>query len=858
MIARTAVKRLSVCLAAGLGALPLTGAHAAAVAPPLLPQALATAAKAFDTPPKGAVCMQAPDAQHRVVRIAATARPLYTAYRLDSPLRLVVDFTGVRFDGLTEPAITADDALVGALTVENMQTDSATVGRVVLHLKQEFTYEVRTEQNTVVLSLSALKLPEIAKAVAALSLPSAARPKAMAEAPPPNSALPEMRAELSTTDPALPKTEAPPWTPNAASSEAKGAPWMANSATPEAEIALGTPNHAVPDADATLSLLSQAQPLATLRRVRRLPSDFYASGAERFAVDMAHADSATPLELVALSHPPRLVLDLQGCEMHRSGRTQTINSPLVKQVRVAQRQGFVRVVFDLQDSGTTGTFSTTDRGLKVSLQPAADAVQVAQERVLVSAAVPQTAAFVATARQLSQSMAAAGDIHKRISLDVRDADIINVLRLISEETGENIIASDDVRGKITLKLRNVPADQALDTLLRTKGFDRVRQNNILRVAPAEAIQKERDLELMRHRSQLEVEETLIKMVTINYATASEIVDQIKPMLTGRGSVQVDARTNTLILQDLAQNVDRLVELTRRLDKQTPLVMIQARIVEANTSHMQDLGIQWGLSSQESTRTHNPTGLMFPGDVAIHGAADDPRNQQAGIATPAHYAVNLPAALNSQGGGLGFILGSANGSQILNLRLSAMETSGTGKIISSPEVATLDNKTARVSQGVEIPVSVVSAAGTNTRFIPAVLELEVTPHVTNDGTVLLKIKTQKSEADFTHRGAAGDPTIQKRFAETEVLVRDGDTSVIGGIYTRNTGDTYDEVPFLARIPFLGSLFRRHSHSDTRAELLVFITPRIINREESMVQGGGMSGGSDSVGAAGPSDLADTRP
>jgi type IV pilus assembly protein PilQ len=156
------------------------------------------------------------------------------------------------------------------------------------------------------------------------------------------------------------------------------------------------------------------------------------------------------------------------------------------------------------------------------------------------------------------------------------------------------------------------------------------------------------------------------------------------------------------------------------------------------------------------------------------------------------------------------------------------------------------------------VSVVSAAGTNTRFIPAVLELEVTPHVTNDGTVLLKIKTQKSEADFTHRGAAGDPTIQKRFAETEVLVRDGDTSVIGGIYTRNTGDTYDEVPFLARIPFLGSLFRRHSHSDTRAELLVFITPRIINREESMVQGGGMSGGSDSVGAAGPSDPADTRP
>lgn len=424
---------------------------------------------------------------------------------------------------------------------------------------------------------------------------------------------------------------------------------------------------------------------------------------------------------------------------------------------------------------------------------------------------------------------------KRISIDVKDADIINVLRLISEETGENIVASDEVKGKVTLKLRNVPADQALDTILRTKGFDRVRQNNILRIAPAEAIQRERDLELAKKRSQAEVEETLIKMVTVNYATAAEILDQIKPMLSGRGSVQVDARTNTIIMQDIASNIDRLVELTRRLDKQTPLVMIQARIVEAQTTHLQDLGIQWGGSAQRTARTGNPTGLVFPGDVIANGAADTPTaNQVAGISTPGHYAVNLPAQLAGTGAGIGLILGSAGGNDILNLRLSAMETNGTGKVISSPEVATLDNKTARVSQGVEIPISVVSAAGNQTRFIPAVLELEVTPHVTNDGTVLLKIKTQKSEPDFTRKGAAGDPTIQKKYAETEVLVRDGDTSVIGGIYTRTTTETYSEVPLLSRIPLLGNLFRQHRSQDDRAELLIFITPRIINREESMLQ------------------------
>jgi type IV pilus assembly protein PilQ len=265
------------------------------------------------------------------------------------------------------------------------------------------------------------------------------------------------------------------------------------------------------------------------------------------------------------------------------------------------------------------------------------------------------------------------------------------------------------------------------------------------------------------------------------------------------------------------------------------VLIQARIVEAQSNMLQELGIQWGGIGQANQRQGNPTGLLFPSDVSVAGAADDPqRNQASGNTTPSRYAVNLPAPIGAGvGGGIGVVFGSAGGATLLNLRLTAMEENGTGRIVSSPRVTTLDNRTAKISQGVDIPISVVSAAGTNTRFIPAALELEVTPHVTNDGSVLMKVKTSKNEPDFSRPGAAGDPTIRRKSAETEVLVRDGDTTVIGGIYTRTTSETYAEVPFFAKLPVVGWLFKKRRKEDTRAELLVFITPRIVNREEARI-------------------------
>ena len=460
-----------------------------------------------------------------------------------------------------------------------------------------------------------------------------------------------------------------------------------------------------------------------------------------------------------------------------------------------------------------------------------------------SSSAPQTAGFVSQAASTARSVKAATRKKKKkkpITLDLQDADIINVLRLLSEISGENIIASDEVKGSITLRLRNVPWDQALDTILRTKGYSRVRQNNIIRIAPSEVIQAERKAELERRELKAKAEPTAIKLVTVNYAIAAEIKNQLEPLMTERGSVQTDERTNTLIVEDVISNIDRLVLLTRKLDKQTPQVLIEARIVEANSNELQELGIQWGGVGQMTANEGNPTGLQFPGDVTVSGAATDQSTLTAGNYSPAQYAVNLPAAIGSgSGGGLGFIFGSAGGSQLLALRLTAMEERGTGRIISSPRITTLDNKTAKIAQGLDIPISVVSANGTNTKFVPANLELEVTPHVTNDGSILMQVKTEKNEADFSRTGAQGDPTILKKFAETEVLVADGDTTVIGGIYTRTTSETYAGVPFFSDIPVIGWLFKKRQKTDKRAELLIFITPRIVNRRESRIQASSLS-------------------
>jgi type IV pilus assembly protein PilQ len=328
----------------------------------------------------------------------------------------------------------------------------------------------------------------------------------------------------------------------------------------------------------------------------------------------------------------------------------------------------------------------------------------------------------------------------------------------------------------------------------------------------------------------------VRLIPVNYGVAQDIVNQVRDILSERGSVNIDTRTNVLIVKDMQENVIKAESLIRNLDTQTPQVLIESRIVEANTSFVRDVGIQWGGNITFSPATGNPTGLTFPSIVSVAGGADDSRtlNPMSGTAMPAGFAINMPSPAGAgTGGAIGFIFGSANGAFNLNLRLSAMESTGDVKILSAPRVTTLDNKEAKIGSGISIPISTVSAAGVNTVFVEAKLELSVTPHVTQDGSILMKIHTAKNEPDFSRTGAQGDPTILKKEATTEVLVKDGDTTVIGGIYTRKNSEEYAKVPLLANIPVLGWLFKKKKVSDERTELLIFITPRIINRSQSSV-------------------------
>jgi type IV pilus assembly protein PilQ len=277
---------------------------------------------------------------------------------------------------------------------------------------------------------------------------------------------------------------------------------------------------------------------------------------------------------------------------------------------------------------------------------------------------------------------------------------------------------------------------------------------------------------------------------------------------------------------------------RSLDTQTPQVLIEARIVEAGTSFTSAFGIQWGGDVVMSSATGNPTGLVFPHDLTVAGGATDGQAPVGGLSpwgasVNPNFVVNMPAPVGTgRGGAIGISMGSIGGNVNFALRLSAYETTGTVRIVSAPRVLTLDNHAAMISQGTSIPYSQVGAQGVQTTFREALLSLDVTPHVTNDGAVSMDVKINRNEPDFNQRSARGDPTILKRQAQTTLLVQDGHTAVIGGIYTRNSGSGFDQVPFLGDIPILGALFHFNSKRDARSELLIFLTPRIVNRGEAL--------------------------
>ena len=433
---------------------------------------------------------------------------------------------------------------------------------------------------------------------------------------------------------------------------------------------------------------------------------------------------------------------------------------------------------------------------------------------------------------------------QRISMDFKDADLTNVFRIIAEVSNLNIITSDEVKGKVSLRLVNVPWDQALDIVLRSKSLGASQEGNVLRIAPLSSLRKEqqdrfdaqKQIDLSRQEAlnrAAEVkatQEAVFDTIPVSYSKASELLAMIKPLASKYGKLDSDDRTNVLIIRDLPQNIVEVKALVATLDTATPQVLIEARIVEVDTSFTRELGVQWGGTFRGGTATQfGITGAQNPSGAAIPGEPLNPANPKpfSPIAPPAaNYAVNLPASIGAGAGG-GIAFGILRDNLRLDLSLSALEASGRGKIISSPKIMTTDNKQATIEQGTQIPYSTVSASGTNTQFVDATLSLKVTPHITPDGRVSMKLEAKNDSQGEV--GATGQPAINKKKATTEVLIRDGETTVIGGILQINRSESQAGIPWLSKIPVLGYLFRKDVNQTRNRELLIFITPKILKQE-----------------------------
>lgn len=405
---------------------------------------------------------------------------------------------------------------------------------------------------------------------------------------------------------------------------------------------------------------------------------------------------------------------------------------------------------------------------------------------------------------------------QKVTLEFKDADIKNIFRIIAEVSGYNMIIDNAVTGKLTLRLVNVPWDQALDIILETNNLGMTKVGNVIRVLPLSTIKKDEEEKLASQKAKEKLEDLVPKLIPVSYSKASDVSAKLKGVMTDRGTVEVDDRTNTIILKDTQKSVDEALKLVASLDTPTRQVVIEARIVSASTRFSRDLGVQWGAGYTADAAHGNPTGYYFPNSYNIAGGAGG------------SFALNPPASggVGPAGGAIGINFGSVNNTLNLDLRLSALESQGWGKVISSPKIITLDNKEASIQQGVSIPFETSSAAGPVTQFVDASLNLTVTPHVTGDGRLSMKIKASKNNPSQALRGASGAPAIEKREAITEILVKDGETTVIGGIYEIDKGESETFTPFLGKIPVLGWLFKSRSKTETKTELLIFITPRIV--------------------------------
>jgi type IV pilus assembly protein PilQ len=429
---------------------------------------------------------------------------------------------------------------------------------------------------------------------------------------------------------------------------------------------------------------------------------------------------------------------------------------------------------------------------------------------------------------------------QRLTLNFQDIETRAVLQLLAETSGKNIVVSDTVQGNVTLRLRNVPWDQALDIVMTTKGLDMRQNGNVIIVAPAEEIAARETADLEARNAISELEPMYSEFLQVNYAKAADLAALIgaekggNSLLSERGSIAVDDRTNTLLVQDTADRLEDIRRMVRTLDVPIKQVLIESRIVVVNDDFSRDLGVRLGVTAYRENGSDGAAVISGTGtgtDTMVNSIVNNLGS--TGQITPVQlplledrYNVNVPIA---EAAGR-FSLAVLERDYLVDLELTALEAEGRGEIVSTPRVITANQKEARIEQGVEIPYQQSASSGATTvQFKKAVLSLEVTPQITPDNNIIMDLRVHKDNVgDVISTGGLGGtvPSIDTRAVETQVLVEDGQTVVLGGIYETERRETITKVPFLGDIPAVGVLFRSKQLQNDKSELLIFVTPRIL--------------------------------
>jgi len=555
----------------------------------------------------------------------------------------------------------------------------------------------------------------------------------------------------------------------------------------------------------------------------------------------------------------RLVIDIPRASSALRRPTVHVGHRLLKQIRVGDHADKVRLVFDL---GRQADYVVEPRGAQllvtvkdapvgdstldrqVAAMAAADLPPARIERVqeggkaraVAHRAVPtfrvrpiqMMAEPEAVEKHTPKEDLVVGEtryVGRRISLDFQQADISNVLRLIAEVSGFNIVIGDGVKSKVTMKLVSVPWDQALDMILKMNGLGKIKQGNILWIDSLANIAKQEDEEARAKDAKVKAEDLVDRVFYIRNLQATELMTALRQNLSPRGLMQISQGTNALVVRDTETKMAVLKQLIEGLDLEVPQVQIEARIVQADTVYARGLGVQWGIVNSDFgpntfSSVGNLTGAFAP--VAGTGATAIPRD----------FLVNLPAQVAGLPSvpGIGYTFGKLAPGFALDLRLSAGELLGLAKVIAAPKITTLDKREAKISQGESIPFQTTSLQGTQTTFVDANLELNVTPQITSRDPreigkqIMMRVRATRNAVGA--RSNPAGPSIDRREANTQVIVRDGETMVIGGVFIDTQNNNVQGVPYLSRIPVLGWLFKNKSESVSKQELLIFLTPSIV--------------------------------